>query len=214
MVRVILLFCLTINASNALPLTAEGQQSIQDGLQKLTHLVQQSPEVSKESLPDPYKYLLVQPLMTKGIETYYQRTPLIQTLYAVRNPNDNTYFRTILMFVDKRKDRNNPQSAQKTNETMIVELAFITINFNELPNKVINDVLTTNIPFGTLLSNHQIKIVSTNRSYFAIKCNQLLSSLTHCPLNSTLYGRKNTLINADNQKWLAHVVEILPGFVN
>ncbi|KTD64966.1 hypothetical protein [Legionella shakespearei] len=217
MIRTILLFCFVINilnASTALSFTEKGQQSIQEEVQKLSYMVQQSPEVNKDSLPVPYNYLLLQPLMTKGIETYYQRIPLIRTLYAARNTSDNTYFRAILMFVDKRKDRNNPQWAQKKNETMIVELAFITINFNELPTKLINDVLNTNIPFGTLLSDNQVNVVSTGRSYFAIKCNELLASLTHCTLNSTLYGRKNTLIKADNKKWLAQVVEILPGFVN
>jgi hypothetical protein len=214
MIRTILLFCFVINilnASNALSVTEERQQSIQEDVQAISYMVQQSPEVNKDSLPVPYNYLLLQPLMTKGMETYYQRIPLIRTLYAAKIPSDNTYFRAILMFVDKDKDRNNPQWAQKKNEILIVELAFITINFNELPTKLINDVLNTNIPFGTLLSNNQINVVSTDRSYFAIKCNPLLSSLTHCTLNSTLYGRKNTLINRDSKKWLARVVEILPG---
>ena len=71
--------------------------------------------------------------------------------------------------------------------------------------------LNTNVPFGKLLSNNHVKISIKDRTYFSVKCDKLVASLTHCHLNSKLYGRTNTIIKADNNKWLAHVVEILPG---
>jgi chorismate-pyruvate lyase len=87
------------------------------------------------------------------------------------------------------------------------------MNFNELPKKVIADVLNTDVPLGkSLLTNH-VKTFSTERSYFSVRYNKVLFSLTHCDLDSKLYGRTNTLIRADNNRWIAHVVEILPRFL-
>lgn len=157
--------------------------------------------ISESSLPVPYNYLLTQPLMTKGIETYYQRKAIIKTIYAKRSKVYNYYSRVILMLLDKKK------------ETQVAELAFITMNFNELPENLIRDVLNTNIPFGKLLLTYHLKTASINRSYFAIKCNHQLSSLTYCKLNTRLYGRHNTLIRKDNKRWVAKVVELLPALI-
>jgi hypothetical protein len=160
--------------------------------------------VSQSSLPVPYNYLLTQPLMTKGIETYYQRRAIIQTIYAKRS--GNSYSRVILMLLDKN-------NVKKKKEALVAELAFISMNFSELPENLIADVLNTNIPFGKLLLTYHVKTASINRSYFAIKCNRLLSSLTHCKLNTKIYGRRNTLIRTDNKRWVAKVVEILPALI-
>ena len=103
--------------------------------------------------------------------------------------------------------------AEYAKEEKVVELAFITMNFNALPEKIIKDVLNTNVPFGKLLSNNHVEIFVTDRTYFWVKCDKVFASLTRCHINSKLYGRTNTIIQANNNKWLAHVVEILPGFL-
>lgn len=167
--------------------------------------------VSQAVLPKPYDYLLTQPLMTEGIADYYQRTPMIKVIYATKNTHNNTYSRAILMLVDQNKARNNPQLAQVNNEALVVELAFISMNFNALPKPIIEGVLNSNVPFGQLLSLHKMKTVNQDRHYFSVICSTTLSTLTHCRLNSTIYGRTNTIIRADNHQWLAHVIEILPG---
>ena len=118
-----------------------------------------------------------------------------------------------MMLIDNNKAINDEKLAQRKKEPMVVELAFITMNFNELPKKVIASVLNTNVPFGKLLSDNHVNISITDRTYFLVKCDKVFSSLTRCQLNSKLYGRTNTIIRADNHKWLAHVVEILPGFL-
>ncbi|MGC1182914.1 hypothetical protein [Legionella sp.] len=188
-------------------------QDIQKKVSMLANIDKMATQVSQSMLPSPYDYLLTQPLMTIGIEKYYQRTPIIQTIYAKKNQYDNTYYRAVIMLLDHNKTRNNVALAQKKKEIMVVELAFITMNFNELPKKVIADVLNTNIPFGTLLLKNHIKTLSTSRSYFSVKCNEILSSVTHCNLNSQVCDRTSTLTRTDNNQWIAHVVEILPGFL-
>lgn len=179
-----------------------------------TNMNKNANRVNQSMLPIPYNYLLTQPLMTKGIEDYYQRTPIIHTIYARKNESDNSYYRLITMLVDHDKARNNADFAQKKEEAFVVELAFIKMNFNALPQKVIKEVLHTNTPFGKLLMNNHIKTLSQDRTYFSLQCNELLSSLTHCKLKSTLYGRTNTLVRTDNNQWVAQVVEILPGLIN
>ena len=218
MVKKILVFCALINIlniSNATSFVVGPQtKTIQEKMNSLSNVEKTSTRVNQDMLPTPYNYLLTQPLMTKGIEKYYQRTPVIQTIYAIKNQHNNTYSRAIMMLIDSSKARNNVRMAQRKKEAIVVELAFITMNFNELPKKIITDVLNTNIPFGTLLSDNHVKISITGRTYFPVKCNKELASLTNCNLNNTIYGRTNTIIRTDDNKWLASVVEILPGFLN
>ena len=177
---------------------------------KIINSIATSKEFKQDMLPSPYNYLLTQALMTLGIEQYYQRTPIIQTIFAQKNQHDNTYSRIIIMLVDSNQTRNDAKQALKIKEQIPVELALITMNFNELPLKFINDVLHSNVPFGKLLIKHHIKTTSSSRKYFLIPCNETFASLIHCDLNSAIYGRNNTITQADNQKWLAHVIEILP----
>ncbi|KTD03317.1 hypothetical protein OQJ19_01200 [Fluoribacter gormanii] len=168
-------------------------------------------KVDFSQLPSPYNELLTQPLMTKSIEKYYERSAIIKTIFAAQDPGKNTYQRAIVMFIDSNKERNQPDLAQTKKEVTVVELAFITMNFNELPKNMIEEILHTNTPFGKLLAKYQLQILSHDRTYYKIRCNSALASLIHCNLNDFIYGRTNTIIRADNKKWLAHVVEILPN---
>ncbi len=178
--------------------------------QQLAEITKIGVQIRLKQLPVPYNEILTQPLMTKSIETYYGRRAIIKALFAKQDPLKKVYSRSIMMFIDKSKHRNNPDEALEKNEAIIVELAFISINFNELPKKVKEEILSTNIPFGKLLSKYQIQISTRDRKYYKIKCNSTLVSLIHCKEKEFIYGRTNTIIRRDNKKWLAHVVEILP----
>ncbi len=179
-------------------------QSIEQTMNYLATIDKIAKPVSQSSLPVPYNYLLTQPLMTKGIETYYQRKAFIRTIYAKKSKVSNNYSRVILMLLDE----NN-----LTKKKLVAELAFITMNFSELPENLIADVLHTNIPFGKLLITYHVKTASINRSYFVIQCNRLISSLSHCKLNTKIYGRRNMLIRTDNKRWVAKTIEILPDLI-
>ena len=199
--------------------------ALSDTISKKSNVIQQEWEAFSKStkiklspfkvdpvvLPMPYSYLLTQPLMTIGIEKYYQRTPIIQAIYAKKNRKNNTYSRAILMLLDRDKTRNNAKIAQEKKEEVIVELAFITINFNELPKKIITDVLTSSTPFGKLLNANHLKTSTTNRCYFSVNCSSELSQRIRCKINHKIYARINTIARNDNKKWLAQVIELLPG---
>lgn len=185
-------------------------QAIQIQIKQLSEIDKIGTKINQANLPSPYNYLLTQPLMTKGIEKYYGRTAVIKKVFAKLDQSDNTYHRSIIMLIDSNKKRNKANKAQIKNEALIVEFAYITMNFNELPKKITEEVLNTNIPFGTLLTKYDVHVLTKGRNYFTVKCNNTLASLVHCQASDMLYGRTNTIIRADNKKWLAHVVEILP----
>lgn len=195
--------------------TPNAISTIQKQLNKLALLLDKNQftgfQVSVEDLPVPYNYLLIQPLMTAGIEQYYHRTALIKPVHAQRNNKNNTYSRVIYMILDREQSNVRSNEKHKNREQLIVELAFITINFNELPTEVINDILKTNIPFGKILQKYKLKTYSVGRSYFSLICTPDLVKLVYCRKNHLIYGRTNTLIREDNRKWIARVLEILPG---
>ena len=135
-------------------------------------------------LPQPYSYLLTQPLLTIAIEHYYGAAPMIKLVAENLNLHNNLYYRTIIMMLKNR---------------IIAERAGIVMNFNELPHPLIKQILNTNIPFGRLLYEAHVPIISQYQNYFALRhgCNRIN------------YGRTNTILRADNHHWLARVIEIL-----
>lgn len=167
--------------------------------------------MTEKELEPPFDTLLTQPLMTKAIIDHYHLTPITHAIYAIKNASNNTYYRVSELVIDSNKQRNNPTEALNKHEAVIVELAFIKINFNALPEGVTSAVENTGIPFGKLLLMNQIKIATKNRQYFKLKCSQKLVNLMRCTPNSSLYGRTNTIVHADNKEWLAQVIEILPN---
>lgn len=168
--------------------------------------------VEKIALPDPYQFLLTQPLMTQGIAQYYQRTPKVRTpLFVLHNTKNNTFYRAVIMIVDSKKNRDDALIADKIGDSTIVELGLIAMNFAALPQAVIDGVLHTQTPFGALLINHKIKTHAINRRYFKINCDLMLARYLQCAQGKTLYGRTNTLVRDDNQQWVAQVVEVLTG---
>ncbi|RUR28741.1 hypothetical protein [Legionella qingyii] len=190
---------------------APESKEIQLKVSQLAEINKIGTKVDSSQLPSPYNELLTPPLMTKNIEKYYARSAIIKTIFAAQDLDKNTYQRAIVMFIDSNKERNQPDFAQTKKEVTVVELAFITMNFNELPNSMIEEILHTNTPFGKLLGKYQLQILTQDRTYYKIRCNSALASLIHCNLNDFIYGRTNTIIRSDNKKWLAHVVEILPN---
>ncbi|WED42706.1 hypothetical protein [Legionella cardiaca] len=167
-------------------------------------------KIAEARLPKPFDFLLTQPLMTFGLEKYYQRQAQIKVIYKQENELNHTYSRGILMLMDSNKKRNNIEIARAKKEAVVVEIALITMNFKALPQKVITGVLHSEQPFGKLLSANHVKTVSSGREYFLLNCNEKLANLIHCKTNSKLYGRVNTLSRADDNRWLAKVIEVLP----
>lgn len=168
--------------------------------------------VEQSVLPSPYDFLLTQPLMTIGIADYYQRTPMVcPPLYAISDAKNKIYGRAVIMVVDKNAQRDDALAADKIGESNVTELGLITINMTAVPAAVMEGVVNSQIPFGALLKKYNVKTRTEGRRYFKITCDATFSQLLDCPLNTTLYGRTNTLIGEDSNLWVAQVVEILTG---
>ncbi|AHE65903.1 hypothetical protein [Legionella oakridgensis] len=210
-ISVLLFGILSVLAQEILSAQANDESMLSSSfspLQRLTRL--HAVNISQEQLPKPYDFLLTQPLMTPGLEHYYQRTGKIKIIKVVRDRENNTYSRVITMVMDSDKQRNNATIAERRKEAMTVELALITINFNELSEKIIAAILTSNVPFGTLLLKNNIPVYDSDRQYFTIRCDEYLMKWLHCKLGSRLYGRTHLLRKKENDAWIASVMEILP----
>ena len=116
-------------------------------------------------LPQPYSYLLTQPLLTIAIEHYYGAAPMIKLVAENLNLHNNLYYRTIIMMLKNR---------------IIAERAGIVMNFNELPHPLIKQILNTNIPFGRLLYEAHVPIISQYQN---------LSTVVLTPSMETKKGR-------------------------
>lgn len=151
--------------------------------------------LSQNQLPKPFDYLLTQPIMTLSLEKHYHFKIKIKKITS--KLNHNIYTRAVIMYLDS-----------PAHET--VEFALIKINLSALPKKMINEIMFSDTPFGKLLALNHIDTSSKVKAYFSIKCNPSIQKYTHCILNQKIYGRTNIIVDQDN-KWLAKVVEVLPG---
>ncbi|MFA6037207.1 MAG: hypothetical protein WC748_03670 [Legionellales bacterium] len=168
--------------------------------------------VQKSDLPAMQKSILTQPLLTTAIADYYQRTPKIRApLHIDEDLEQNQFYRAIIMIVDKNGQRDNALLADTLNESRVVELGLISIDFNALPQTVIEGVRIGETPFGNLLLENKVQTHSINTRYFKVTCDQQLEQNLKCELGQILYGRSNTIVRDDNNAHIAHVVEILTG---
>lgn len=171
-------------------------------------------KVQVGQLPSPYHYLLQQPLMTIGIENYYRREAKIHKISAQWNKKTNTYTRTIIMLIDNDRVRNNVKLAEAQKTALVVELAFIEINFNALSNPIKKAVLHTDLPFGKLLATNKIATRQEGLSFFSLKCDAFIAKYLSCTRRTKIFGRRNTLVRKSDGIWLAKVVEILSGRIS
>ncbi len=151
--------------------------------------------IDVEGLPSPYDFLLTQPLMTQGIETYYHGTSHIVSLCVDEDVRAQRFSRVILI---KIKGKKAP-----------VLIGSIEINTAVLPDSFLYALRTSSTPFGALLLQHEIKTCSVGIEYFTVVSDAILSEHLKCDKNIVLYGRTNRLIRAADKEWIANVVEIL-----
>lgn len=165
--------------------------------------------IEKNNLPKVYHSLLTQPLMTKAVENYYQRTAQVQPLYQFYDTKQMINSRAVIMYVDKDKNRNNALLAHSLGQAIVAELGMISMNFAALPPGVIDGVKHSAKPFGALLLEYHVPTRRIDNRYFKITCENIFLPYLNCP-NGFLFGRTGTLIRTDTQQWAARVVEILP----
>ncbi len=163
--------------------------------------------LDQHSLPSPYNFLLTRPLMTTAIQRHYQRTPQIQTLYQLYDLKQSITSRAVIMYVDQDQNRDNALLAKQMGQAITAELGMIHINFSALAEAMIYEIEHSCKPFGALLLEFGIATHRVHNRYFEIT--NIFPNYLSCNKKS-VFGRSSTLLRADNQRFLAHVVEILP----
>ncbi len=150
--------------------------------------------LKKSQLVEPYDYLLTQTLMTLGLERHYQQATAIETVSESYNHDTQRYARTIKMLVDDQK---------------VVEYARILVNTTNVPTTLIQNMLSTSIPFGKLLARERIEVTHANTQFFSGQAGFDFVHSFGCEAKIELFGRVNTLVNKKNGEWIAQIVEVL-----
>lgn len=150
--------------------------------------------VSGESIPEPYRSLLVhQSDMTPTLQNYHRCSLHLRVLFC--EVKDGRLTRYVNLLTDDREE--------------LVEFGAILIDLSLLELTPRLQVIGGYIPFGGILFNHGIPHNSRPSRFFRVRADKVLQETLAIRRNPVLYGRCNT-ISLPNGTPLARVVEILP----
>lgn len=147
-----------------------------------------------ENVPEPYRTLLVHTNdMTPTLEKFHQGTIHICALR--RRQRGPEYYREVVLLTDQTD--------------MPVEFGAIKINLDLFPAGARQVILEERRPLGRIMREWDIVHTSCPKGFFSLRSDSLINRTLHLKGSKVLYGRRNTLLNADQQP-LAEIVEILP----
>jgi hypothetical protein len=150
--------------------------------------------IEPASMPEPYRSLLVHNNdMTPTLSAFYAR--LIHLRVLSRQQRDDFYFREVLLLADGLKPP--------------IEFGAIRINLARFPATTRRHILAERAPLGHLLRVHSVPHSSRPKAFFQLQADPLMISALELAGPRVLYGRRNTLLDADHGS-VAEVVEILP----
>lgn len=151
-------------------------------------------EIPASDVPEPYKSLLVHKTdMTSKLEAFHKGKIHIQPI--ARHTTDNEYFREVTLVLD--------------HTLKPVEFGAIKIILDLFPNEAQREILKEERPLGKILTEHKIAFASKPRAFLQIAADAFIQSSLVLDAEATLYGRRNTLVDAWDRP-LAEIVEILP----
>jgi chorismate-pyruvate lyase len=147
-----------------------------------------------EDVPEPYRSLLVhQSDMTPTLEQFHGGTIHVHVLR--REQRNGFYFREVVL--------------EKDADDAPVEFGAIKINLGLFESKARQLILGEREPLGHILASCGVLHSSRPKAYLKIEADDLIGHALRVERRSTLYGRRNTLFDPQNQS-LAEIVEILP----
>ncbi|MEW6307026.1 MAG: hypothetical protein AB1705_26480 [Verrucomicrobiota bacterium] len=151
-------------------------------------------QIDGAAMPEPYRTLLVhQNDMTPTLEKFHKARIHLRLLG--RRHKDDEYFREVALLLDG------------TNEP--VEFGAIKINLDRFPAEAREKILGEYTPLGTILAECSIVHTSRPKGYLRFASDPLINESLNLTGAHILYGRRNTLFDAEGQP-LAEIVEILP----
>lgn len=151
-------------------------------------------QVSGESLPEPARTLLVhQNDMTPTLEKFHGDELYLDVIS--RRHRGDFYFREVVLLT------------QKSHQA--VEFGAIKINLGLFPCSARPRILQEQQPLGGILREYKIPHTSRPKAFLRLRADDFVRSALKLQGEPTLYGRRNTLFDAQ-QRPLAEIVEILP----
>lgn len=150
--------------------------------------------VSGEQVPEPYRSLLVhQGDMTSTLENFH--ADRIHLRVVGRDRRNGHYYREVVLQLD---------GSEKP-----VEFGAIKINLDLFPAEGQAQILKERHPLGRILKESGMKFSSRPQGYLRIASDALINDVLKLRETQLLYGRRNTLFDAEGRH-LAEIVEILP----
>src|SRR5258705_6456077 len=150
--------------------------------------------VRNEQVPEPYRSLLVhQSDMTSTLENFHGERIHLQVVGRDRRGGD--YFREVVLKLE---------GSEK-----LVEFGAIKINLHLFASRAQEQILEEHYPLGRILKDCGITFYSRPQGFLRVASDSLINGLLNLEQTQLLYGRRNTLFDADGRH-LAEIVEILP----
>ena len=151
-------------------------------------------QVDGEEVPEPYKRLLVHSSdMTSTLENFYEEPVHVRVLSRKQDGND--YFREVVLCTE--------------GDSKPVEFGAIKINLALFPEAAKKQILEEQWPLGRILKDCAVTYSSWPKAFLKIASDRLINTALGLKGAHVLYGRRNTLLNANDQS-LAEIIEILP----
>ena len=151
--------------------------------------------VDGQDVPPPYQSLLVHERdMTSTLGQFHGDEIELKVL-SLQNGN-GAYYREVLL-LSKRDQRP-------------VEYGAIWICLEHFAEPARDAIVSASAPLGQLLHDFDIDYFSRPSGFLAIECDNYIGGLFGCTDQPKLYGRRNTLYDANSRAHLAEIVEILP----
>jgi hypothetical protein len=155
-------------------------------------------QIDGEEMPDPYKRLLVHSAdMTSTLERFYEEPIHVRVLSRTQDGDD--YFREVVLCTER--------------DSRPVEFGAIKINLALFPEGAKQQILEERWPLGRILKDCSVAYSSWPKAFLKIASDRLINTALGLKGAHVLYGRRNTLLNAQDQS-LAEIIEILPPAEN
>ena len=150
-------------------------------------------DVDGQNMPEPYRHLLVHSAdMTPTLESHYRQPMRLDVL--TREQQDYSYLREVVL--------------KCATDSRPVEYGVIRICLDHLPPPASRRVLEEQRPLGNILQTESIAHLSWPQAFFSIESDAHLSHVLFLAQPTTLYGRRNVLLDG-SRRLLAEVIEIL-----
>jgi hypothetical protein len=150
--------------------------------------------VEGAEMPEPFRSLLAHNNdMTPTLEAFHDSDIVLEVIS--RRHHGDFYFREVVLLTEKEK---RP-----------IEFGAIKIDLSRFPCAARPRILEEHQPLGGVLRDYHVPHTSRPKAYLRVQADDFIKRALRLRGDHVLYGRRNTLFDAEHRA-LAEIVEILP----